>query len=169
MKPATPHKSQRGLFTWLLYDEIEKNRNIHLISVDLGMGQFDAIRDDFPEQITITGASEQGAMDTAIGMALAGKTTFIYSITPFLIYRPFEALRTYINHESIPVHLVGGGRAKDYESDGYSHDATDVKFFLNGFENIDQYWPKTMLLEEMQGCLRKILENNRASFISLRR
>ena len=169
MKPLKPHNSQRGLFAWLLYDEMEKNKNIHLISVDLGFGQWDAVRDDFPDQVTITGASEQGASDVAVGMALAGKTVFIYSITPFLIYRAFETWRTYVNYESIPVHLVGGGRQKDYASDGFSHDACDVKFYLNGFENMDQYYPKTMLLEEMQGILRKILENNRASFIGLKR
>jgi len=169
MKPLKPHNSQRGIFTWLLYDAMETNKNIHLITIDLGFGQMDAIRDDFPDQITITGASEQGAMDVAIGMTLAGKTVFVYSITPFLIYRPFEALRTYINKEIIPVKLVGGGRADDYKDDGYSHDATDVKYFLNGFENIEQYWPRTMMLDEMKSYLYKMIESTKPSFISLRR
>jgi transketolase C-terminal domain/subunit len=50
----------------------------------------------------------------ATGMAMEGKIPVVYSITPFLLYRPFVFLRNYLHHENIPVKLVGGGRNKDY-------------------------------------------------------
>jgi transketolase len=45
----------------------------------------------------------------------------VYSITPFVLYRPFEWIRNYLDHEKIPVKLVGGGRDKDYGYLGFSH------------------------------------------------
>jgi len=169
MKPAKPYNSQRGIFAWLLYDALMANPNAHLLTADLGFGMWDAIRDDFPDQFTNTGATEQATMDVAVGMTLAGKTVFVYSITPFLVFRPFETLRTYVDHESIPVKLVGGGRNNDYKEDGFSHSALDVKYYLNGLDNIQQFWPKTMQVDEIRGCLRRMLESDKPCFISLKR
>src|SRR5260221_5103862 len=78
----------------------------------------------------------------ACGLALEGKIPFVYSITPFLLYRPFELLRTYVDHEHIPIKLIGSGRDTDYKHDGYSHDATDVLTIINTLPNIVQYWPE---------------------------
>jgi transketolase len=128
----------RRAFADELLKQMDKNENIIVITGDLGFKMFDEIRKKHPYQLVNCGAAEQGMMDIACGLALSGKIPFVYSITPFLIYRPFETLRTYINHEKIPVTLVGSGRDKDYERDGISHDATDVKGFLDQFENIKQ-------------------------------
>jgi len=97
----------------------------------------------------------------------SGKTPFFYSITPFLIYRCFETIRTYINHERINVKLVGSGRNDDYKHDGFSHDATDVESFLDQFGNINQYHPDTK--EGIPGVLEEMLKSPNPGFISLRR
>ena len=56
-----------------------------------------------------------------IGMAMEGKIPICYSMTPFVLYRPFELIRTYIDHENITVKLIGAGRDKDYDWLGFSH------------------------------------------------
>jgi transketolase len=106
-------------------------------------------------------------MDIAVGMAYDGKIPFVYSITPFLIYRPFETLRTYIDFENLPVKLIGAGRNDDYKHDGVSHDATDVGLYLNNLQNIQQYWPHHK--QEIPDMLDEIVNNNKPSFISLTR
>ncbi|MDO8657799.1 MAG: hypothetical protein Q7K55_03600, partial [Candidatus Levybacteria bacterium] len=108
------HDSMRGWFAYDLYNHMAKNENIWIITGDLGYKLFDYIRRDFPERFINTGAAEQAMIGIAIGLALDGKIPFVYSITTFLLYRPFETIRNYINYEKIPVKLIGSGRNKDY-------------------------------------------------------
>ncbi|MHB9161687.1 MAG: transketolase family protein [Nitrosotalea sp.] len=157
----------RKEFTALLHEQMQKNKDIHFITGDLGFGLFDKIRDDFPDRFLNTGAAEQAMMDIAVGLALEGKIPFVYSITPFLIYRPYEAIRLYIDHEKIPVHLIGGGRDKDYHIDGFSHDATGVKGILDHFRNIKQYWPADET--NLRGFLDEMITGGNPTFISLGR
>ena len=127
------------LFRSKLYELMQKDENVFFVTGDLGYGIFDKICQDFPERFINTGAAEQAMMGVAIGLTLKGKKVFVYSITPFLLYRAFEAIRTYINHEKIPVILVGSGRGNDYEHDGFSHYAGDDELFLQHFENIKRF------------------------------
>jgi len=157
----------RRAFADALLKEMDKDERIVLLVGDLGYGMWDKVREKYPKRFLNTGAAEQAMLDIAIGLTYGGKIPFCYSITPFLIYRPFETLRTYINHEKIPVKLVGSGRDKDYEHDGVSHDATDVKGFLDQFENIQQYWPMNKGI--VTKMLRQMLKDEGPSFISLRR
>lgn len=133
----------RRTFFKELYKAMKKNTDIWAISGDLGYGGFDRIRDDFPTRFINVGAAEQTGLDIAVGLALQGKIPFFYSITPFSLYRPFETIRTYIDHENIPVKIIGSGRRKDYAHDGFSHDATDDKKFMLTFKNIISIWPQT--------------------------
>jgi transketolase len=129
----------RKEFADKLYELMQKEKDVYFVTGDLGYGIFDKICQDFPERFINTGAAEQTMMGVSIGLALSGKKIFVYSITPFLIFRPFEAIRTYINHEKIPVILVGSGRGNDYEHDGFSHYAGDDELFLQHFENIKRF------------------------------
>lgn len=166
MKPTKPHNSQRGHFAWHLYDHMKDNKDIVVITADLGFGQFDAIRDDFPKQFYNVGAAEQLMMGMACGMALEGKTVITYTITPFY-YRAFETIRNYVDHEAIPVKMIGGGLYKDYAHDGFSHHCDDIHTVMNVFNNIVQYYPASN--ESVKDMLNDLLNNNKPSFMGLRR
>lgn len=161
------HNSMRGYFAGCLYNEMIDNPDIFLLTGDLGFGMLDKIRDDFPRRFINCGASEAGMMGIAVGLALKGKIVFVYSITTFLIYRPFETIKLYLNGENILVKLVGSGRNKDYHIDGPSHDATDIRKTLDTLPNIVQYWPQEK--EEIQKIVKEMIENKKPSFVSLRR
>lgn len=150
-----------------LHKQMTLDLDIVVICFDLGFGGFDQIRTDYPSRFFNVGASEMGGMDVAIGMALSGKKVFVYSITNFLIYRPFEALRTYVNHEKIPIRLVASGRDKDYEHDGVSHHSEDARQILDCLPNITKYWPDTK--EEIPLLVEKMAKENIPAFISLKR
>ena len=161
------HESQRGYFAYSLFNEMKKNKNIYLICIDLGYKVFDAHFEAYPKRTFNTGAAEQSAMDIAIGLALDGKIPFVYSITPFLLYRPFEALRTYIDHEKIPVKLIASGRDEDYKHDGFSHYAGDDKKFLDQLPNIKAFWPLTK--EEIPQLVEYAVNDSSAYYINLSR
>lgn len=131
----------RGYFAYELYQQMASNEDIILLMGDLGYKMFDTHRKDFPDRCINTGAAEFSMMAIACGLALRGKIPVVYSITTFLLYRPFEILRTYINHESIPVKMVGSGRSKDYAHDGISHWADDDRSIMSNFKNIVSLWP----------------------------
>lgn len=157
----------RRTFAQELHKQMTLDVDIVVILGDLGFGMFDEIRKDYSDRVINTGASEQAMMDIAVGLALSGKKPFVYSITNFLLYRPFETLRTYINHEKIPVRLIASGRDKDYTHDGISHHSEDAKKILDCLPNITQYWPETK--EEIPNLVKQLAEATQPSFISLKR
>ena len=161
------YPTQKGYFAYYLYQEMKKNKKIWLIVGDLGYGMFDKIRDDFPERYLNTGAAEQAMMGIACGLAFEGKIPFVYTIPNFLIYRPFEWVRNYIDHEKCPVKLISGGQGKDYLEDGYTHQAEDMKYVMGNFPNIRQHWVKDK--EEVPSLLKKVIKRNQPEFISLSR
>jgi len=161
------HDSMRGHFGFELYKSMAEDDDIYVITADLGYGLFDSIRDDFPDRFLNTGAAEQAAMGIAVGLAEEGKIPVIYSITSFLLYRPYETIRNYIDHEQIPVKLIGGGRDKDYAHDGYSHWSQDAKKVLESFPNINKRFPTDN--DQIQSITREVLYSDKPEFLNLRR
>lgn len=125
----------------LLLEEMVNNDKVVVITADLGFGILDQIRNAFPERFYNVGAAEQLMLGAAIGLANEGYIPVCYSMSSFVLYRPFEMLRNYLNHEGIPVKLLGSGRDKDYEHDGISHWAHDDQEVLASLPNIDVYKP----------------------------
>lgn len=157
----------RPEFFEALYKAMQDDERIVVLTGDLGYGGLDKIRNMFPERFINCGAAEFTMVGIACGLALEGKIPFVYSITPFLVYRAFEMLRTYVEHENIPIKLCGGGRDNDYEHDGYSHNATDAKKVLDTLPNIQQLWPEKT--EEIYYMVGKMIGDKRPYFISLKR
>jgi transketolase len=129
-------------FAERLHLEMGKNKDIFLLTGDLGYGLWDRIRIDYSDRFYNVGSSEQLMLGMASGLAMEGKIPVVYSITPFLLYRPFEFIRNYVNHEKLAVKLVGGGRDKDYGYLGFSHWAEEDKEIMKNFKNIKTLHPK---------------------------
>lgn len=143
---------------------MKNDGNIYLLTGDLGYGLWDEIKKEFPDRYINTGAAEQALIDIAVGLALDGKIPFVYSITTFLLYRPFEAIRNYLNHEKIPVKLIGSGRNLDYEISGFTHCAEDDRKVMKLFSNIKSYWPEK---QEVAGLVRKAVKDKSPYYINL--
>lgn len=161
------HPSQRGEMGYQLYRQMAKNKDIILVLPDLGYKLFDSHCEDMPDQVIVTGASEQGAMGVAIGLAMSGKIPFIFSITNFVVYRPFEWLRNYLDYEGIAVKILGGGRDCDYKDDSYTHTCEDVSGIMAQLPNIVQFWPRGN--DEIEKMCEEMVTNNKPCFISLTR
>jgi len=143
------------------------NDKIWVIVGDLGYGIWDEVRHIVPDRFINVGAAEQAMVDIGIGLALEGRVPIIYTIAPFLLYRPFESIRTYINHEHIPVKLVASGRDKEYAHDGISHWSHDAKDILHIFPHISTYFPHDT--SEIESITSKIIVSNKPDFVSLKR
>ncbi len=154
----------RRIIKDLLYVEIAKNNDIIIVTADLGYKMWDSIKRDFPKNFINVGAAEQLMIGTSIGLALSGKIPIAYSISPFLIYRPFELLRTYVDHENIPIKLLGAGRTDDYKHDGISH-YEDHTYYT--FKNIISLYPNS--IHELINVFHDFIYNNLPTYLNLKR
>lgn len=150
-----------------LFEYMKTDERIMILTGDLGYGLLDQIRQEYPDRFINCGAAEQTMLDVAVGMTYEGKIPFVYSITPFLLYRPFETLRTYVNHEKLHMVLVGSGRDLDYHEDGFTHHATDDKLIMRDLPNINCLWPETG--SNMKQIIYDVLKFKRPSYINLTR
>lgn len=153
----------RKLFAEKLHNEMAVNENIYLLTGDLGYGLWDRIKIDYPDRFINFLSSEQLMLGAACGMAMEGKLPVVYSITPFVLYRPFEWIRNYLDHELIPVKLVGGGRDKDYGYLGFSHWAEEDVDVLSNFKHIKKFKPETFTSD----IFESFLYNDCPSYLNL--
>jgi|TARA_R110001592_G_C12950470_1_gene731306 transketolase len=155
----------RREFAKKLYDAMKKDERIFLITADLGYGVLNDIRQDFTKRAINIGSSEMLMVGTAIGLAQSGYIPICYSITPFLLYRPFELIRNYLNYENVNVKLVGSGRDDDYAHDGISHWAGDDLDVMSSLKNIQLYKPGNITDE----IFEKFMYTDKPSYINLSR
>lgn len=151
----------------LLLTAMQHDVEIVVLTADLGFGLLDEIKNSMPDRFWNMGASEQLMIGAAIGLAEEDKIPICYSISSFLLYRPFEFLRNYVNHENIPVKLIGSGRGRDYEHDGISHWCEDDEKVLEALPNIQIYKPND--IRELENIFDEFLYNDTPSYLNLTR
>jgi len=156
----------RRQFADFIYKTISNNKNVIIVTGDLGYKMWDRIRSDFPDNFINVGSAEQLMIGVCVGLAREEKIPIAYSITPFLLYRPFELIRNYIHNENINVKLVGAGRGMDYAHDGFSHwDFTDINI-LSNFPNIGIYKPQ---INNIDNTFTRFINDKNPGYLSLSR
>lgn len=131
----------RSEFAKQLNIEMQNDEKIYFILGDVGYGYFDDLIESFPKRVINPGASEQLIMGLASGLSMEGCKPIVYSITPFILFRPFEFIRNLVNHECLNVKIVGVGRDEDYGTLGFTHFATDDFIISDSFKNIKIFKP----------------------------
>ena len=101
----------RDIFVRTLIEEAKKNKDIELITGDLGFGVLKPFWETLPDQFTNAGIAEQNMTTMAAGMALEGKIVFTYSIGNFPTLRCLEQIRNDCAYHKANVKIVcvGGG------------------------------------------------------------
>jgi transketolase len=151
----------------LLLEEMSVNERIRVITADLGFGILDNIRNTYPDRFYNVGAAEQLMIGVGIGIAEEGLVPVCYSMSSFLLYRPFEFLRNYVNYEKVPVKLLGSGRDYDYNHDGVTHWANDDELVLSSLPNIEIHKPQD--LSELNTQFKDWIDSPNPAYLNLRR
>ena len=131
----------RDTFVKTLIEEAKKDKNIELITGDLGFGVLKPYFEQLPNQFTNAGIAEQNMTGVAAGMALCGKTVFTYSIGNFPTLRCIEQIRNdcAYPHANVKIVCVGGGFV--YGSLGMSHQATEDIAILRALPEVTVVCP----------------------------
>lgn len=129
--------SQRDAFWNKVYETIKTNRDILIVSADMGAPSLDIIRKDFPSQFINVGIAEQNAITIATGLTLSGKKVFVYAIAPFIVLRCLEQIRVNCAIMNIPITIVGVGGGFGYSDSGPTHHLTEDIAILRAMPNIE--------------------------------
>ena len=122
----------------------EKDEKIILISGDVEQ-EMEEYKKKFPNRYFNMGLCEQSMISLAAGMAAEGLRPYVYSITPFLIERPFEQIKIDIDEQDLPVVLIGNS---DYPSHGPTHRPLNAQKLVSIFKNIHGYFPRNQFETE---------------------
>lgn len=133
------------------------DKNIVLLSGDIGNRMFDQLKKDCPKQFINCGIAEASMMSVAAGMALCNLRPIIYTITPFTTIRCLEQIKIGVAYHKAPVIIVGTGSGLSYSELGPTHHSLDDIAILKTVPEINILAPSDSLelsqfLEESVKC-----------------
>lgn len=111
----------RDTFWSKVYDIAREDRDVIVVSADMGAPALDKFKRDLPSQYVDVGIAEQQAIAVSAGLALEGKKVFAYAIAPFITLRCYEHIRVSLSMMNLPVTLVGVGAGFSYNDSGPTH------------------------------------------------
>jgi transketolase len=153
----------RNIFGSVITDLADLDEKIFLLVGDIGYRIFDEFRDKHPSRFINCGICEQSIIGLASGMALEGLKPWVYTITPFLIERPFEQIKLDIDSQKANVKLVG---YSDYPTLGPTHTPLDAKKLMSLFANIRSFYPKNSV--EAKAAIMTAYQSELPNFIALK-
>lgn len=157
----------RDTFVRTLLEIAMKDKNVHLVTGDLGFGVLKPFWDELPGQITNVGIAEQNMTGFATGMALEGKIVFTYSIGNFPTLRSLEQIRNdcAYHNANVKVVCVGGGFV--YGSLGMSHHATEDLSIMRALPDVTVLAPGDLV--EAECATKAIYEHDGTCYLRLGR
>ncbi|MBQ7485137.1 MAG: transketolase [Oscillospiraceae bacterium] len=157
----------RDTFVRTLVALAKENKEIEVVTGDLGFGVLKPFWEQCPDQFTNAGIAEQNMTALAAGMALSGKTVFTYSIGNFPTLRCLEQIRNdcAYHHANVKIVCIGGGFA--YGPLGMSHQATEDLAVLRALPDVVVMAPAD--LSEAEECTKALARHKGTAYLRLGR
>ena len=143
----------------------EKDKNVILITGDLGFGVLDDFIKKFPDQFINAGVAEQNMTGIATGLGLDGKTVFTYSIGNFNTLRCLEQIRNDACYHNCNLNIISVGGGFSYGALGYSHHATEDIAIMRALPNIRVFCPSDFW--EVEEITKKVVELGGVNYIRI--
>lgn len=149
----------RKEFWELILEIAKKDKDVIVLTGDLGYSFYEKFKLELPEQFINCGCAEQNMVGVAAGLARAGKKPYVYSNSIFLSSRAHEFIRDDIAYQNLNVKLIGTG-ANGFL--GFTHNKNNRENnWLSGFPNMPICTPET------KAILKYFLNTNTAIFINI--
>jgi transketolase len=133
----------RDAFVKSLNNLAQADKNVVLLTADLGFGVFEQFENDFPSQFFNVGVAEQNMTGVAVGLSLEGKKVITYSIGNFPTLRCLEQIRNDACYHDANLMIVGGGGGFSYGALGMSHHITEDLSILRALPSMTVVAPST--------------------------
>ncbi len=157
----------RDTFVRTLIELAKNDKNIELITGDLGYGVLKPFWEALPDQFTNIGINEQNMISVAAGMALTGKKVFVYSIGNFPSLRCLEQIRNDCAYHNADVKIICVGGGFVYGNLGMSHHATEDLAVLRALPDVVVMAPADYI--EAEACVRAITKYKGTAYLRLGR
>jgi len=131
----------RTAFINTITELARKDKDIFLLTGDLGFSFFENFKKEFPDRFFNIGVAEANMVGIAAGLTLSGKKVFIYSIVPFATMRCFEQIRNDICYQNLDVKIIGVGGGLCYGSAGMTHYSIEDIAIMRSLPNMTVICP----------------------------
>jgi len=136
-----PNFDMRDNFFVKIYKLMSRDKNIVILSNDMGAPKLDIIKKEFPNRFFNMGITEQNIISVAAGLASTGKKVIVYSISTFISLRALEQIKLDICVMNLPVIILTVGAGYSYAVDGPTHHAIDDISVINSLGNTKIFCP----------------------------
>ncbi len=157
----------RKTFINTLIELARKDKDIVLITPDMGFSVLEPFFEEFPDRAINAGIAEQNAISIASGLALMGKKPYVYTIIPFLVERAFEQVKLDVAYMNTNVKLVGIGAGFTYGASGATHHAIEDISLMRTLPNMTVCCPGDN--NEAEQIVRASILNNKPMYIRIGR
>ncbi|MDP4117854.1 MAG: transketolase C-terminal domain-containing protein [Bacillota bacterium] len=157
----------RDTFVKTLIDIAKADKNVVLITGDLGFGVLKPYWEQLPNQFINAGIAEQNMTSFAAGMALSGKIVYTYSIGNFPTMRCLEQIRNDCAYHNANVKIVCVGGGFVYGPLGMSHHATEDLAIMRALPNVTVMAPGDLV--EAEEATKAIYHNPGTCYLRLGR
>lgn len=141
------------------------DKDIILLTADLGFGVFEEFEAAFPGQYFNVGVAEQNMTGLAAGLALEGKKVVTYSIGNFPTLRCLEQIRNDACYHNLNITIVASGGGFSYGALGMSHHTTEDIAILRALPAMSVVAPCTAW--EAGEATEALIKNNGTSYLRL--
>ena len=139
----------RNAFSKTLTRLAKQNKNLILLTGDLGYTVFEDFIKTHPHRFINMGAAEANMMGVACGLSMQGFIPVVYSIATFATMRGFEQIRTDICVHNANVKIVGTGGGLSYGHAGSTHHALEDIAIMRCLPNMTIICPSDPVQAEM--------------------
>ena len=153
----------RRAFARAIMELGEAHPELVLVTGDVEQNMAD-FKTKWPHRFFNFGTCEQSIMSICGGMACEGLRPVFYSITPFVLERPFEQIKVDIDEQNLPVLLIG---YSDYPHHGPTHTPLDAHTLCECFKNLQTFFPTNEA--EAYRMIRLAFQFAGPAFVSLKR
>ncbi len=157
----------REAFVKTLIEIASEDKNVFLVTGDLGFGVLQPYWEKLPEQFINAGIAEQNMTGLAAGMALEGKIVFTYSIANFPTLRCVEQIRNDCAYHNANVKIVSIGGGFVYGPLGMTHHATEDLAIMRALPDVTVLAPGDLV--EAEAATRAIYKLRGTCYLRLGR
>jgi len=152
-------------FVKALIELAQKDKDVLLLTGDLGFNAFEPFIQKFPRQYINCGVAEQHMVGLAAGLALSGKKPYVYSIVPFLAFRALEQVRADVCYQNLNVKFFGVGGGFSYGSLGCTHVVMEDLAVMRTLPNMQVISPADGM--ETEAFVHAMHENKNPTYLRL--
>ena len=146
----------RDLFAREITNLAKDNKNLVLLSGDIGNRMFDKFKEVAPDRFFNCGIAEANMISMSAGMALCGLRPVVYTITPFITTRCLEQIKIGLAYHQASVIFVGTGSGLSYSELGPTHHSLEDISILRSIPDLRILAPcdKTELKYQLREALK---------------